>query len=200
VILINLLPHREARREQKKKEFINATVAAVMGGVVVGALWYASVEQVLSNQTAVNEKIKAENAILDKKIEEVKNLEEEIYALKLRRDAVEKLQTDRNVTTHVLNELVEQTPEGIRLQTLKQTDYVINITGTAQTNERISVLLNNLATKTVWLVKPELIEIQSVVEARGKEQIKLFKFAINLTLKKPDPAGAAESASSPAKK
>lgn len=195
MILINLLPHREARREQKKKDFANATVVAAVVGVVIGGLWYGVVEQQLSDQNLLNDRIKKENEQLDKKIEEVKNLESEIYALKLRRDAVERLQTDRNVTTHLLNELVEYTPDGVRLLTLKQANDVVAITGMAQTNERISVFLNNLATKTRWLIKPELIEIQSAPESKNKETLKTYSFSINLTLKKPEPAGAESPAS-----
>lgn len=197
MILINLLPHREARREQKKKDFTTATAGAFFVGAAIAALWYMSAVQAVSDQTARNDRIKEANAVLAKKIEEVKNLEEEIYALKLRRDAVEKLQTDRNMPTQLLNELVEHTPEGVRLLTLKQVDAAVTLTGIAQTNERISVFLNNLSTKTAWLTKPDLVEIQSSLEARNKEQIKLYRFSINLTLKKPEPPAPADGASSP---
>ena len=201
MILINLLPHREARREQKKKDFANATAVAAFVGVVIGGLWYGVVEQQLSDQRALNDRITTENEKLDKKIEEVRNLESEIYALKLRRDAVERLQTDRNVPTHLLSELVEYTPDGVRLLTLKQTDTVVAITGLAQTNERISIFLNNFSTKTAWLKKPELIEIQAVSDNKAKDSVKTFKFSVNLILKNPETIGdsvkpAASSAAS----
>ena len=53
-------------------------------------------------------------------IKDIASLKAEIESLKARQKAVEDLQIDRNVPVHVLNELVNQTPEGIYITSIKQ--------------------------------------------------------------------------------
>ena len=80
--------------------------------------------------------------------------------MRARQKAVEDLQIDRNVPVHVLNELVKQTPEGVYFTVVRQDGQTLNVTGVAQTNERVSEFLRNTANNSQWLVKPELVEVK----------------------------------------
>jgi hypothetical protein len=90
--------------------------------------------------------LKTEIAQLDVKIKDIADLKAEIEALKARQNAVENLQTDRNVPVYLLNELVKQTPEGVYLTTVRQLGTVVTLTGKAETNERVSEFLRNTFT------------------------------------------------------
>ena len=208
MILINLLPHREVRRNQRKRSFFIGLGACVLGGVVIVGIWYSVLQQMTSAQDSRNNFLKAEIARLDLQIKDIATLRGEIEALKARQRAVEDLQTDRNVPVHLLNELVRQTPEGVYLGTIKQNGQVVAITGTAQTNERVSEFLRNTLYNSPWLEKPELVEIKvATLTAANREQRRLFDFSMRVTLKRPQtsagpaPAasGAAGSAVAPAK-
>lgn len=202
MILINLLPHREAKRLRRKRSFfIGLAVCAVVGLGVVG-IWYSVLQQMTSAQESRNEFLKAEITRLDTQIKDIATLRTEIEALKARQKAVEDLQTDRNVPVHLLNELVRQTPEGVYLATIRQTDQVVAITGIAQTNERVSEFLRNTLYNSPWLEKPELVEIKAVaMTTANREQRRLFEFSLRVTLKRPQagpaPAGAASGAATP---
>lgn len=195
MILINLLPHREERRKRRKAAFFAGLgVAAVAGLLIVGA-WYLLVLQLTDAQQARNEFLKTEIAKLEVQIKDIATLKSEIEALKARQKAVENLQTDRNIPVHVLNDLVRQTPEGVYFTSVKQTNQMLVLAGIAQTNERVSELLRNLAYNAECLTKPELVEIRAAnVQTATREQKRLFDFSVRVAIKRPPDAKAEDAA------
>jgi type IV pilus assembly protein PilN len=182
---INLLPHREARRKQRKQQFfVMLALSAVLGGGVVLAVG-GYIANNISNQNQRNNFIKAENAKLDAQLKEIATLKEEIEALKARQQAVEDLQSDRNQPVYLLDELVKQVPEGIFLKAFKQNGQRVVLNGYAQSNERVSELLRNLGNNSPWLERPDLIEIRSTSVGQGKDVKKVFDFTINVGIKRP---------------
>ncbi len=197
MILINLLPHREEKRKQRKQSFfIVLAVCAVLGAAATG-VWYSVLQQMTSAQESRNNFLKAEIARLDNQIKDIATLRTEIEALKARQSAVEDLQTDRNVPVHLLDELVRQTPEGVYLTAIKQNGQVVTVAGVAQTNERVSEFLRNTLYSSPWLERPELIEIKAItVTGANREQRRLFDFSMRVTLKRPQSAAPAATSAS----
>lgn len=195
MILINLLPHREARRQQRKQAFFAGIGMAVLAGAAILLGWYTFVNAQISTQEEHNQFLSAEIKRLDAQIADVATLKAEIEALKARQKAVEDLQADRNMPVYLLNELVKQTPEGVYLTSVRQHDQQVMITGVAQTNERISEFLRNAASNSPWLEKPQLVEIRAqVVQVAGsKDQRRMFSFIMGVALKRPPAPGAAAS-------
>lgn len=200
MILINLLPHREAKRQARKRAFFSTLGLAALIGVGVLMLWYGLLQQMISTQEGRNTFLKTEIAQLDVKIKDIADLKAEIEALKARQNAVENLQTDRNVPVYLLNELVKQTPEGVYLTTVRQLGTVVTLTGKAETNERVSEFLRNTLYNSPWLERPELVEIKAAANqpGRGADPRRLFDFSMKVYIKQP--AGAADAASKPAGK
>jgi len=104
VILINLLPHREEKRQRRKTAFFAGLGLAAVAGLLVAGLWYLVLQQLTATQQERNTFLGAEIAKLEVQIKDIANLKGEIEALKARQRAVEDLQIDRNVPVHVLNE------------------------------------------------------------------------------------------------
>ncbi len=195
MILINLLPHREEKRRQRKRSFFVGLGACAVGGVAAAGLWFSVLQQMTSAQESRNDFLKTEIARLDIQIKDIATLRTEIEALKARQKAVEDLQTDRNVPVHLLDELVRQTPEGVYLTSIKQNAQVVSIIGVAQTNERVSEFLRNALYNSPWLEKPELVEIKSISQTTtGREQRRLSEFSMRVTLKRPQSAAPAATA------
>ena len=203
MILINLLPHREAARK-RKREIFYATLgaSALVGGVIAGAifLWY---QAQISAQQGVNTVLQGEIKRLEGQIKDIANLQGEIAALRARQQAVEDLQADRNMPVHLLNEIVRQLPDGVYIMSLRQVNQAVTMQGVAQSNERVSELLRNLANNSDWLARPELVEIVSGNVAVGpREQRRVSNFNIRVNLVRASeakrPAGAASGASAPA--
>lgn len=183
MILINLLPHREAARKRRKDLFNLALgISALLGGIVAGTiyLWYqAAITQQQGNNIVLETEIKK----LEGQIKDIATLETEIAALRARQQAVEDLQSDRNLPVHLLTELVVQLPDGVYINKMTQQDQLVTLNGVAQSNERVSELLRNLANNTPWFSKPELIEITSGSAAISpKEQKRIYNFTIRVKL------------------
>ena len=199
MILINLLPHREEKRQRRKIAFFAGLGAAAVVGVMLVGAWYAVVQNQTSSQRDRNGYLIAEIKKLEVQIKDIAALKAEIESLKARQKAVEDLQIDRNLPVHLLNELVKQTPEGMYFTLVKQDGQVLSVNGIAQTQERISEFLRNTANKSEWLVRPELIESKAaLVQTAAKEQKRLFDFQVRLTVKRPqDKSAGADGALPP---
>lgn len=193
MILINLLPHREARRKERKRAFISALGLSAVLGVGILAIWYGGLQQMIATQQARNQFLSAEIKKLDEQIKDIATLRSEIDALKARQQAVEDLQTDRNVPVYLLDELAKQTPEGVYLTSIKQNGNLVSIGGLSLTNERVSELLRNTAYNSTWLERPELVEIKAANVLIGRDQRKLFDFTMRVSIKRPQSPDKAAS-------
>jgi type IV pilus assembly protein PilN len=183
VILINLLPHREAARARRREAFNVQLVASALLGCVLIAMAYFWIDSQISSQQERNAFLGREIALLDSQIKEIANIETEIKALTERQKAVEDLQADRNLPVHLLNELVKQLPDGTYITSLKQENQSVTIQGVAQSNERVSELLRNLADHTPWLSKPDLVEIVAgSVALSPRDQRRVAKFNLRVRL------------------
>ena len=193
MILINLLPHREAARERQKKQFYSQLLSsALLGGIISGAvfMWY---QGQLDNQRGRNAFLKERIALLDAEIKDIAGLQAEIASLRARQTAVENLQSDRNMPVHLMDELVSRLPDGIFLRSMKQDGQSVLLTGVAQSQERVSELLRNLSDEKAWLSKPELVEIVAAnATVSSKEQRRVSNFTVRVTLNRPK-AAASES-------
>lgn len=187
MILINLLPHREAARKKKKEQFlVSAGGAALLGCALAGLVhfWY---QVQVDEQAARNSVLEQETQKLVTQISDIANLRAEIQALKARQEAVENLQSDRNTPVQLLTELVEQIPDGVYLQSLRQEGSFVLLTGLAQSQERVSELLRNLSSKSQYLDRPELVEIVSTLQSvSAREQKRLASFSIRAHIVRPN--------------
>ena len=198
MILINLLPHREAAQKRRRDAFQATMLASFLLGLLVAGLIYWWFQMMIEQQQTRNAFLKREIAVLEDQIKEVKNIEQEIAALRARQKAVEDLQADRNLPVHLLSELASQLPDGVYITALKQTNEQIAIQGVAQSNERVSELLRNLANNTPWLSKPELVEIVATkVSLTKSDQRRVNSFNLRFTLKRSADAKSAATAALP---
>jgi type IV pilus assembly protein PilN len=182
-IRVNLLPHREARRERQKKTFYFLTLMSFLAGGALVVLVWSVLQGYIGGQQDRNNFVAGENRKLDVQIKEVANLRQEIEALRARQRAVEDLQADRNLPVYLLDELTKQTPEGIYLRGVRQEERKVNVQGWAASNERVSEFLRNLQNNSKFLERPELIEIKIAGAGPQGVQRRLFDFSLNFFLK-----------------
>ena len=83
MILINLLPHREAARKRRRDVFnISLGTSALVGGLIAGGifLWY---QAQISSQQGKNQMLTSEIKKLEVQIKDIAALEAEIAGLRL---------------------------------------------------------------------------------------------------------------------
>ncbi|WP_096667278.1 PilN domain-containing protein [Polaromonas sp. AET17H-212] len=201
MILVNLLPHREAARKRRREAFFVALGVAAIAGVLLCGAVYSWYQAQISGQQGKNTFLKTEITRLESQIKEIAGLQQEIAALRARQMAVEDLQGNRNLPVYLLDELVRQLPDGVYVTSMKQENQVVLLTGVAQSNERVSELLRNLSNNSPWLTRPELIEITGKTITLGaRDQRRVANFSMRVGLKRAtdvQKAAAAASAAGP---
>jgi len=179
MIRINLLPYRDERRRAKQIQFISLSALSLLLGVLVWGLVHAAISTQIDYQERRNAYLQEETAILDKQIAEIRKLREQTKSLLERKDAVEKLQSDRSQVVHLLDQMLRILPEGVYIKSLRQNADAINLVGYAQSNARISTLMRAVE-DSAWLEAPALVEIH----AATAEGVRLSEFTLTFRLTK----------------
>jgi type IV pilus assembly protein PilN len=185
---INLLPHREQKRQARERQFVSLAITLAILGVAIVALVHVILTARIDNQISRNQLLKTKIAELDAQIKEIDRLRDQIQQVLARKQVVETLQSNRNEAVHLLDQLVRQLPEGVYLNSVKQTDKKVTIVGYAQSNARVSTLMRNIE-GSPWLEKPELVEVKLVsVPAQGRTGPQnLNQFTLNFQIRRATP-------------
>ena len=208
MIRINLLPHREQKRQARQRQFVSLAIGLAILGLAVVLLVHVIFGAQIENQNSRNALLKTEIGKLDEQIKEIDKLREQTQALLARKQVVETLQSNRTDAVHLLDQMVRQLPDGIYLKSLRQVGTKVTMVGYAQSNARVSTLMRNIDSSP-WLQQPELVEIKSVPSPLNKD-LRVSEFTLNVQVKKvapvdeskaprPAPAPAAQAPTAPAK-
>ncbi len=184
MIRINLLPHREAKRKARRQQFYVLLGLISVLAAVIWFLGFSLVDRQITAQNEANEFLKREIASLDKEINEIKQIQAQTNALLSRKRVIEELQANRTEMVHLFNELAKQVPEGIYLRTLVQTGQKLAITGYAQSNGRITTLMNNLD-ESPLLQSSTLVETKA--ETVANRRLNAFSVTTMISRQSPTP-------------
>ena len=160
---INLLPWREERRQEQKKQFaMMALMTCILAAAIVGLIHF-QMQSKIDYQQSRNRFLTNEISKLDEEIKEISELQKVRRSLIERMEVIQDLQGSRPSIVHLFTEIVSTVPNGVYLQTLKQTGSNLLINGEAESNARVSTYMRNLA-GSEWLKDPNLsvIEIQDI--------------------------------------
>jgi len=192
MVRINLLPHREQKRQARQRQFVSLAVGLAILGIAVVGLGHVVIAARIDNQNNRNNLLKTEIAKLDEQIKEIDRLRDQTQALLARKQVVETLQANRTEAVHLLDQLVRQLPDGVYLRTVKQNGTRVTLVGYAQSNARVSTLMRNIESSP-WLASPELIEIRSV----AVDKQKVNEFTLAMQVKRAASAGDAKGGTTP---
>ena len=160
---INLLPWREERRvEAKRNFFIVLAMCALLGA---GSVYVVelNVQKQIENQFSRNRFVEQEIAKLDEQIKEIEELEKERNRLRERMELIQNLQGARSVIVHHFDQTVRSVPDGVYLTRLEKKGQRFNIEGIADANSRVSSLMRNLDLSK-WFKQPVLTRVTNVEE------------------------------------
>jgi type IV pilus assembly protein PilN len=194
MVRINLLPHREQKRQARQRQFVSLAIGLAILGIAVVGLGHVLIAARIDNQNSRNSLLKTEIAKLDEQIKEIDRLRDQTQALLARKQVVETLQANRTEAVHLLDQLVRQLPDGIYLKSVRQNGARVTLVGYAQSNARVSTLMRNIESSP-WVTTPELIEIKSVALDRQK----VNEFTLAMQVKRAAPTGDSKPAPQPGK-
>ena len=183
-IRINLLPHREQKRQARQRQFYTLMISLAVLGLAVIAFVHGILAAQIESQESRNRVLKSEIAKLDEQIKEIDRLRDQIQAVLARKQVVETLQTNRSEAVHLLDQLVRQLPDGIYLRSIRQQGAKVTVLGYAQSNARVSTLMRNIEASP-WLSTPELVEIKLVPMPGAKDATqKINEFTLRFQIKR----------------
>ncbi|MEZ5501755.1 MAG: PilN domain-containing protein [Halioglobus sp.] len=174
---INLLPWREERRQNLKKEFL-ATVALVVA-LAAGLVLLADgiVNSQIENQVSRNQYLTDNIKELDKQVAEIRDLQKRRDQLLDRMRVIQELQGNRPIIVRVMDQLVRTVPDGVFYTKITAKDKKITISGVAESNNRVSSLMRRLDASE-WLANPVLDKVHEAREFG--DQANKFVLTVNV--------------------
>ncbi|MDR2925204.1 MAG: PilN domain-containing protein [Azoarcus sp.] len=192
MIRINLLPHREEKRKERRQQFYMLTGLMVALGAAIWLLMHMVNAGSIDRQDSRNRFFQTEIETLDRAIAEIKDLRGQINRLMARKQVIETLQSNRAETVHLFNELAARIPSGVLMTTVSQSSNKITLKGYAQSNARVSLLMSSL-NESPLLENSEVVK--SVAELLNTRRV--YNFEVNVYIEKsaaPDDETAAQAA------
>jgi type IV pilus assembly protein PilN len=172
---INLLPWREMRRKEERRQFFSiAAGASILMGVIVLYV-HIHIGGLIAAQEQRNKYMRDEIAAVDAKITEIRALETTKQQLLARMNIIQELQTRRPEIVHIFDELVRAVPAGLHLTRISQQAGSIVIEGVAESNARVSAFMRNLDGSD-WFVSPRLDVIEA--DAKAATRSSVFKLTV----------------------
>ncbi|HUV23366.1 MAG TPA: PilN domain-containing protein [Gammaproteobacteria bacterium] len=181
---INLLPWREERRQELKKQFVMMVVmTCVLSAAIVGLI-HVQMQSKIDYQLSRNGFMTAEIAKVDEEIKEISELQKVRRSLIERMEVIQDLQGSRPSIVHLFTEIVSSVPNGVYLQSLDQKGGNLRIIGEAESNARVSTYMRNLQS-SAWLKDPNL----TVIEIEDKTVNRVSSFTLTVKQTSPNATG-----------
>lgn len=165
---VNLLPWREIKREQEKKEFMSLLTFSCILAVCLVALLYYYADDLINDQTSLNQRLQNEINELNTELIEIKKLRDIKKSLISRMHIVHDLQAGRTLTVHLFDELIKVMPDNVYLTALKRTGSKITLQGYSESNSSVSILMRNIQ-QDRWMHDPVLTEIKKAANVESTE-------------------------------
>ena len=176
---INLLPWREERRRERQKQFMMSLMMTAILGVVLVFMVGLFFDQKIRHQQFRNELVRVEIRILESRILRIDQLERTRARLISRKQVIEELQASRSMTVELLDNLAKSIPVGVTLATVRQQGMNLSLTGSSQSNARVSAYLQELDRNELFLA-PELNFVRTATRAVSPTEPYEFSIGVKL--------------------
>lgn len=176
---INLLPWREQRREQMRKEFLAVLGAVVFAALAVIVAAHIVITSQIDGQNQRNDYLRAEIGKLEQQVNDIRDLQTRRNQLVDRMKVIQDLQGTRPVIVRIFDEIVRTLPDGVYYRGIQRAGTVITIQGTAESNNRVSSLMRKLEASE-WFAGPMLKSVKA--NSQFGDQGNDFEMTVNVTM------------------
>ena len=176
---INLLPWREEARRERQRQFLYSLMGTLVLGAILVLIIGLFFDQQISYQEARNQQIQIEINRLQQRINRIAELEKTRDRLLSRKEVIESLQASRSLTVELLDKLAKTIPVGVTLVTVRQQGKNLTLSGTSQSNARVSAYLQSLEDMDLF-VRPELQYVRA--SKKPSSRTETYEFAIRVIL------------------
>lgn len=171
--LINLLPYREEQKKAIKNRYLVFLGVSFTIGIAIMTIIHSFYSMKMTTQETRNEVLTKDIATLDKQIDEIKKLKNEIAAAVARKQVVESLQANRSRAVMLLNQ-VAQPPANIFYRNVRQSGDNLSLNGLAPSNSSVSALLKQIDSSDI-IFGPKLVESKAI----AVDGVPMIEFTVN---------------------
>lgn len=176
---INLLPWREERRAERKKEFLVALALVALLAVLVLIVVDQVINGAINYQNRRNAYLQQNIAELDAKVAEIRDLQRKRTELLDRMRVIQELQGNRPIIVRIMDQLVRTVPDGVFYTSLKSSAGKITVEGVAESNNRVSSLMRRMEGSD-WLEEPNLDAVRAAPDFG--DQATTFNLTVSVQL------------------
>jgi type IV pilus assembly protein PilN len=148
-------------------------------GVVLVFMVGLFFDQKIRHQQFRNELVQVEIRKLESRIKRIDELERTRARLISRKQVIEELQASRSMTVELLDNLAKSIPVGVTLATVRQQGMNLSLTGSSQSNARVSAYLQELDRNELFQ-NPELDFVRTATKAASPTEPYQFSIGVKL--------------------
>lgn len=175
---INLLPWRQAYREEKKREFVSIVMGVVLVSGLAAYIWISSVESAIENQNSRNATLNSEIAKLELQVKEIAEIKKVRADLLARIKVIQDLEGTRPVIVRYFDDFVRTIPDGVFISSMDKKGNTITLVGVAESYNRVAAFMRNLD-ESEWFADPKLSSV-TAAPAEG-DQANSFRMTVAAT-------------------
>lgn len=172
---INLLPWRQAYREEKKREFVGIVAGVFIFAAVGAYAWVSGVESDIENQNTRNRMLEQEIAKLEAQVKEISELKKVRDDLLARIKVIQDLEGTRPVIVRYFDDFAKAIPDGVYITLMDKKGTSITIEGVAESYNRVASFMRNLEASD-WFASPNLTSVTAAPQEG--EQASSFKMIV----------------------
>jgi len=191
MIYINLLPWRERRRAERRKQFYSMVAVAALVGVGLVLAGHIYMNMLIEHQESRNQTLQAEIRVLDRQIARIRELDRQRQNVIDRIQVIQTLQASRPEAVHLFDQMVRTLPEGTYFRELRQEGERIRLVGRAESNARISALMRRVDSSP-WLKDSTL----QIIETRQEGPLQVRDFRLEASQTRPPKSQQADGGGS----
>ena len=157
---INLLPWREALREERKRQFTVVLSGTLVLAVLVGYSMEFRVGGAIQVQNSRNTMLQTGIDQLNQQIAEISALRERKADMIDRMTVIKGLQTNRPEIVKLFDQFARSVPDGAYITAMQLQRNTISFEGKAESNNRVSALMRSLDAAEKF-VSPNLTRVDA---------------------------------------
>jgi type IV pilus assembly protein PilN len=169
---INLLPWRQAHRDEKLREFLVILGAVVAASLLAAYLWVSNIEGKIQHQNDRNNLLQVEINKLDLQVKEIARLKKIRDDLLTRIRVIQGLEGTRPLIVRYFDELVRIIPDGLWINNISKKGKVVSVDGVAESYNRIASFMRSID-NSEWFTSHNLTSV--VASPKDGEQASQFK-------------------------
>lgn len=171
---INLLPWREELRKEKQQEYLVILAGVALFAFVIVYVVSMFYDGALANQNGRNRFLESETKLLERRIKEIRDLQDARAQLVDRMELIQSLQGKRPVIVRIFDEVARSVPEDLYFVSLSVSDEDLTARGIAKSNNRVAALMRNFD-ESDWFADPQLVGVQALDGGLNQFEVKVVR-------------------------